>query len=118
MIENELRLSGEKALMLLFGEVNIFYKAKRNILTSRYVCTQVEAATIGALLLQMKQGDYDPQTCLPGYLCDEEKLDLLLPAWFGNRMRAGTWEELITIKYKALAGMTKLRSVEEYHLAD
>ncbi len=43
-------------------------KAKRNILTRRYVCSQLEAATLAGYQLQMAYGDYNPGKSKVGYL--------------------------------------------------
>lgn len=61
-LKQESQYAGFEAVNLLFGE------AKRNILTKRYCCTQLEASTVAGYQLQMSYGDYDVKKCPPGYL--------------------------------------------------
>jgi hypothetical protein len=97
-IDEERKLGTNVALSLLFGE------AKRNLLTKRYVCTQMEAATIAGLQLQISYGDYDSNKCKPGYLAEDSRLEQLLPIGMADKMRPSQWEEIITVQYKSFLG--------------
>ena len=95
---DEKNLAGVRARTLLFGEVFEFKQAKRNILTNRYVCSQLEAATIAGMQLQIAYGDHDQEKFKTGYLSNGERLSQLLPVGMPERIRASQWEEIITVQ--------------------
>ncbi|KAJ3344485.1 hypothetical protein HDU91_000221, partial [Kappamyces sp. JEL0680] len=99
-LKEERSRAGEEAVNLLFGE------AKRNILTRKYVCTQLEASTIAGYQLQMAYGDYNTSRSKPGYLTEDDRLFQLLPFGMADKMRPSQWEEIITVQYKTLMGFT------------
>jgi hypothetical protein len=105
-LAEERRLVGNVGASLLFGE------AKRNLLTKRYVCSQMEASTIAGMQLQIAYGDYNPDKCRPGYLTDDNRLEQLLPIGMVDKMRPSQWEEIITVQYKSFLGqsVTEARS--------
>lgn len=69
-LQQEVKCAGKIATRLLFGEVYIYdlIKAKRNVLTKRYVCNPDQASTLAGLQLQMAYGDYDEERCPRGFL--------------------------------------------------
>ncbi|KAI8902115.1 hypothetical protein BC833DRAFT_613962 [Globomyces pollinis-pini] len=98
-IAEEKQNAGQKAISLLYGE------AKRNIMSGKYVCTQMAFATIAGIQQQILHGDYDQSKTPIGYLSDIERLQQLLPDKAANKMSASEWEKIITLQYKTFIGL-------------
>ncbi|KAJ3310801.1 hypothetical protein HDV04_004666 [Boothiomyces sp. JEL0838] len=100
-IREEIAMAGDTAIKLLFGE------AKRNTLTKRWVCTQLAASTVAGMQLQIAYGDYDEKRTPPGFLSDDiGRLEQLIPVGMSSKLRASQWEEIITVQYKTMMGLT------------
>lgn len=92
----------EGAQLLIYGQ------AKTNVLSSRYICTEIEAAELAASMLQISNGDWNPKKCQKGYLKNAEKLQTLIPYHLIPKKKFSEWEELITAKYQQLKGFQKV----------
>ncbi|KAJ3325712.1 hypothetical protein HDV06_003514 [Boothiomyces sp. JEL0866] len=108
-IREEIALAGDIGIKLLFGE------AKRNTLTKRWVCSQLAASTIAGMQLQIAYGDYDEKRTPLGFLSEDiSRLEQLIPVGMSSKLRASQWEEIITVQYKTMMGL----SIPEKYIAN
>ncbi|KAJ3049421.1 FERM domain-containing protein 8, partial [Rhizophlyctis rosea] len=95
----ERTLTEDAVIRLLYGE------AKRNVMTSRYLCTPEDAATLGGMLLQVAFGNYDPQKHTKGYLSQGDQFFRhVLPYRLHGTFKPKKWEQLLMKEHQKNAG--------------
>ncbi|XP_064646385.1 krev interaction trapped protein 1-like isoform X2 [Lineus longissimus] len=89
----------------------LFHEAYQNYIKSLYPCADEDAVILGALLLQLNQGDYDTKKA-KSFFSNEKNLQTLIPV--GKlKARGVNWSNKLQARYKQVSSHLKDKTTED-----